>query len=67
MQKLGQGLLLKKGIPINNNDNFWQQPFINKLIKNKQIKITNNHLSCTNKSWLLLNDLIIDIITNTII
>ncbi|WP_425381682.1 hypothetical protein [Spiroplasma endosymbiont of Polydrusus pterygomalis] len=67
MYKLGQGLLLKKGIPINNNDHFCQQPFINKLIKNKQIKITNNHLSCTNKSWLLLNDLIIDIITNTII
>lgn len=67
MQKLIQGLFLKKGIPINNNDNFWQRPFISKLIKNKQIKIINNHLSYTNESWLLLNDLIIDIITNTTI
>ncbi|WP_425377344.1 hypothetical protein [Spiroplasma endosymbiont of Aleiodes alternator] len=67
IQKLIQGLLLKKGIKFNKNDNILEQPLISKLIKNKQIKIKNNHLSCTNSSWLLLNDLIVDIITNTTI
>lgn len=67
MQTLVQGLLLKKGIPITKNNNIAQHPFISNLIKNKQIKLKNNHLSCTNSSWLLLNDLIIDIITNTTI
>lgn len=64
VEKLVQGLLLKKGIIISKNDNILQQPFIKQLVNNKQIKIKNNHLSCTNNSWVLLNDLIIDIITN---
>lgn len=68
VNKLLQGLLLRSGITItkrfkkdmNNN-----RQLMTKLLDNGQIMINNHQLFCTNIGWTLLNDIIIDIITNT--
>lgn len=60
-----QGLMIRKGILLKNEQlvavqNFWEP--ISNLIDRKYLKIKNNYLQATKKGWVLLNDVLIDII-----
>lgn len=68
VNKLLQGLLLRSGITLTKRfkkDMSNNRQLMTKLLDNGQIMINNHQLFCTNIGWTLLNDIIIDIITNT--
>lgn len=68
VNKLIQGLLLRSGIILTKRfkkDMSNNRQLMTKLLDNRQIMINNHQLFCTNIGWALLNDIIIDIITNT--
>lgn len=59
---LSQGLNLEK-YPLLKKQSIWL--IIDNLIKNGDLELKNNCLRATNQSWVLLNQILVDIINNT--